>query len=128
VGHRHPNANGGPSPEKPCSRSGRRPGNGLGGLTCVPVRRNTLFVARGAVVVTIRGCDYYAVSSPLGYAILEWYGGGLPAKGDVIVGTFEQYGFQDLYNVTQDQETRVWVEDYWLSAEEAAEKLAENCD
>lgn len=58
---------------------------------------------------------------------LEWYGGSIPRKGDIIVGDFKSYGFRDIYNLTTHSELRVWVEDYWLSGDEAMEKYFEEC-
>ena len=87
-----------------------------------------LYAAKGSVVLVVRGCDYYVVDAPSGFAVLEWFGGNQPQKGDVMAGDFETYGFQDLYNLTRNgAETRVWVEDYWLSRARAVEIIADNC-
>lgn len=84
------------------------------------------WAAKGAVVAVCG--SHYVVSTTMGFAILEWYGGNEPAKGDVIVGDFESYGLKDLYNLQADSETRAYVDDYWLSRDRAAEKFAEKCD
>ena len=97
-------------------------------LVILTLASTTMFAAKGTVVTTIRGCDYYVVSSPLGYAILEWYGGVVPTKGDTIVGDFESYGLKDVYDVTKDAETTVWVEDFFLSSGRAVEKILDKCD
>ena len=86
------------------------------------------FAAKGEVVYKKSGCDYFIVETNMGYALLEWYGGNYPDKGDVIVGNFESYGFKNVYNLTAGSELRVWVEDYWLSKEDALEQYFENCD
>ncbi len=60
--------------------------------------------------------------------MLEWYGGHDPDKGDILVGKFEEYGMQDIYDKTADDNTTVWVEEYLLSKESALEKLVEACE
>jgi hypothetical protein len=40
----------------------------------------------------------------------------------------ESYGSKDIYNLTADSELRVWVEDFWLSKEDAFEKYYEFCE
>jgi len=88
----------------------------------------TAFAAKGEVVYKKSGCDYFIVETNIGYAILEWYGGNDPDEGDIIVGNFESYGFEDIYNLPADSDLRVWVEDYWLSWEDALELYFEHCD
>src|SRR5690606_27497173 len=86
------------------------------------------FAAKGEIVYYKSGCDYFLVETNMGYALLQWYGGYDPSKGDVVAGDFESYGFKDIYNLTADRETRVWVEDYWLSRTRAIEKYFDKCD
>ena len=84
--------------------------------------------AKGIVVLYKSGCSYYIVQTNMGYAILEWYGGNDPSEGDVLVGDFETYGMKDIYNLTADDETTVWVEDFWLSKSRAIEKYYDECN
>ena len=86
------------------------------------------FAARGVVTHRISGCDYYLAATRSGYALLEWYAGYDPDKGDTLVGAFEEYGMHEIYDETSDGETTVWVEDYWLSKDAALEQLAEKCE
>jgi len=89
----------------------------------------TVFTAaKGVVVYYKSGCDYYIVETNMGFALLEWYGGNDPGEGDTLVGDFESYGMKDIYNLTADAETTVWVEDYWLSRDSAIEKYYEKCN
>lgn len=83
--------------------------------------------AKGVVVYIKSGCDYFIVRTASGYALLEWYEGSIPRKGDIIVGDLESYGFKDIYNLTADSDLTVWVEDYWLTRDEAMEKYFEEC-
>jgi hypothetical protein len=83
--------------------------------------------AQGVVVFKKSGCDYYIVETKKGFALLEWYGGNDPDVGDTIVGDFEKYGMKTVHNLTRDKETKGWVEDFWLSKEDAIKKYYEKC-
>ena len=88
----------------------------------------TAFAEKGEVVYIKSSCDYFIVESESGdYVLLEWHGGNIPNKGDIVVGDFESYGFANLYNLTADSELQVWIEDYWLWKEDALEQYFEYC-
>ena len=74
------------------------------------------------------GCDYFIADGPQGYYLLEWYGGHSPSRGDTIAGKLGSYGFKDIYYVNARSNGRVWVDDYLLSRDRAAEKYREKCD
>ncbi len=84
--------------------------------------------AKGIVVYYKSGCDYYIVETNMGYVLLEWYGGNDPSEGDTLVGDYETYGMKDIYNLTADSETKVWVEDFWLSKDSVVEKYYDKCN
>jgi hypothetical protein len=81
----------------------------------------------GVVAVKRTGCDYFMVKTNMGYAVLEWFGGWDPLRGDILVGTFETFGFHDIYDKTAGHSIRVWVDEYWLDQDDAFEKLNEQC-
>jgi hypothetical protein len=83
--------------------------------------------AEGVVVLYKSSCDYFVVETLNGYAILQWYGGSIPNEGDKITGDFESYGMKSVANVTQGNETRVWVEKFWLSRARVIEKFSRRC-
>lgn len=87
----------------------------------------TSFASIGEVVFKKRNCDYFIVETKMGYAILEWYGGTDPYEGDIVVGDFESFGFKDIYDLSLRSDIHVWVEDYWLSKEQALEKYFRLC-
>lgn len=97
-------------------------------LACLFLASASAFAAKGVVVLYKSGCSYYIVETNMGYAILEWYGGNDPSRGDVLAGDFETYGMKDIYNLSADAETKVWVEDFWLSKTRAIEKYYDKCD
>ncbi len=97
-------------------------------LACLLLASASAFAAKGVVVLYKPGCSYYIVETNMGYAILEWYGGNDPSRGDVLAGDFETYGMKDIYNLSADAETKVWVEDFWLSKTRAIEKYYDKCD
>jgi hypothetical protein len=78
------------------------------------------------VLVTVNCSDYFVVD--LGakrYALLEWYGGYRPEKGDTLVGDFSHFGAQDM--TVKGQRLRVYVEDYDLTQDSINGKLADKC-
>lgn len=78
------------------------------------------WAAKGTVVAECG--SKILVSAAYGYSILDLYGLG-PNKGDVIVGSFDSYGMQTLYNLNNDREFKVYVEEYNLSRDDALEKF-----
>jgi len=94
------------------------------GLSMLP---HEVAAARGVVVYKRSGCDYYIVNANRGFALLQWYGGNDPDKGDELAGDFESYGFKTIQNLTRDTETRVWVDDYMLSQSSVVAKYKEKC-
>lgn len=94
-------------------------------ITFVPL---TASAASGIVTHTIDGCDYFVVEADAGFSLLEMYGGPDPERGDEIVGDIESYGVHKIYNKTNDTELSVWVEEFWLSEDDALEELVEECD
>jgi hypothetical protein len=97
-------------------------------VICLVLAHAAAFAAKGVVVLYKPGCSYYIVETNMGYAILEWYGGNYPRRGDVVAGDFETYGMKDIYNLSADAETKVWVEDFWLSKTRAIEKYYDKCN
>lgn len=88
----------------------------------------TSFAAKGVVVYIKNGCSYYIVETNMGYALLQWFGGSSPSRGDVLAGEYESFGMKDIYNITQDSETKVWVDNYWLSKDRVVERYFEKCN
>jgi hypothetical protein len=85
------------------------------------------FAAEAPVVLVTVDChDYFVVD--LGgkrYALLEWYGGYRPEKGDVISGDFSHFGAQDA--VVKGRRLRIYVEDYDLDQDAINDKLGDKC-
>lgn len=84
--------------------------------------------AKGVVVHCKSVCGYYIVETNMGYTLLEWYGGKDPREGDTLVGDYESYGMKDIYNLTADSETKVWVEEFWMSKDSVLEKYYDKCN
>ena len=79
--------------------------------TLLPTLANA---AKGVVVYNKPDCEHYIVQTNLGFALLQWFGGNYPNEGNILVGDFESFGMKDIYNITADAETRVWVEEFGL--------------
>jgi hypothetical protein len=86
------------------------------------------FAADGKVMlVTVKCQDRFVVEmGDKRYAVLEWYGGYRPERGDIVTGNFTHFGVQDM--VVGQRRLRVWVEDYDLTQDQINEKLEEKCD
>ncbi len=91
---------------------------------CLPA---VALAAKGVVVYIKSGCSYYIVETSSGYALLEWFGGSTPSRGDVLAGDYESYGMKNIYNITQDSETKVWVDNFWMSRDRVIERYFEKC-
>jgi hypothetical protein len=79
------------------------------------------------VLVTVDCQDYFVVD--LGgrrYALLEWFGGYRPEKGDVLTGEFDHFGAQDM--TVKGRRLRAYVEDYDLTEDAINDKLADKCN
>ena len=83
--------------------------------------------AEAQVALVTTDCqDYFVVD--LGakrYALLEWFGGYRPEKGDILTGDFVHFGAQDM--AVKGQRLRVYVEDYDLTQDAINDKLADKC-
>lgn len=86
------------------------------------------YAAEGKVMlVTVKCSDLFVVEmGEKRYALLEWYGGYRPEKGDIVTGNFVNFGVQDMY--VGQRRLRVWVSDYDLSQDQINDKLADKCD
>ena len=48
------------------------------------------------------------------------------SRGDEVAGELETSGSHELYNITEDESFSMWIDDYWLSKEQALEWLERN--
>lgn len=74
------------------------------------------------VVATTQGCgDWYVVENSSGFAMLQWFGGTSPVRGDTLVGDIGSFGMKDL--LLNGQSTKAWVEDFMLTRSSVTEKI-----
>jgi hypothetical protein len=85
--------------------------------------------SNGIAIVVYRpsSCDYFILENASGYIVAEWMGSNDPDLGDKITGDFNSFGTRDFYNQTRDTDSRLWIDDYMLSKEEALDKIREQC-
>jgi hypothetical protein len=84
-----------------------------------------------AVVVAATGTecsDYFVVKTGDEYALLEWFSGHVPDKGDKVVGEFNLFGFRNITLQPAGEQIRVYLEDYGLSLDDASDKLNGKCN
>lgn len=87
-------------------------------------------IANGAgatVVYRKSGCDYFILENSQGYIVGEWMGGHDPDEGEVLYGSFNSFGTKTFSN-SSNSESSLWIEDYWLSKEDALEKINDECN
>lgn len=85
--------------------------------------------ARAIVTHRVSGCDYFVIRDANDdYALLEWYGGHDPDKGDALIGSFKQYGMTEIFCATHDEDVEVYIEEYDMSRQEAIKGLYEQCE
>lgn len=83
---------------------------------------------RGTVCLKVFDCDYMIVCLDNGnYSIVEDRE-DVCREGDVLIGEFENNGFDDAYNVTRNRNIRIDVKDSDSSEENARETWEEECD
>ena len=84
--------------------------------------------AEAPVALVTTDChDYFVVDlGGMRYALLEWFGGYRPEKGDMLVGDFSHFGAQDM--TVKGRRLRVYVEDYDLTQDAINDKLADKCN
>ena len=71
--------------------------------------------------------DYFVVSTDDGYALLEWYSGPMPEEDDKVSGEFDRFVAEDISVLPDGNRMHVYVEDYGLSEDDAADKLKQKC-
>src|SRR5688572_24236575 len=83
---------------------------------------------KGAVCFKVGACDYMIVCLKNGnYSVCQDYFDKCD-EGDILVGEFQSYGFTDAYNLTKDDECRIYVEDWEVSNESAMDEWKEECN
>ena len=82
---------------------------------------------RGHVLWT-GGCGgRYAVETPKGQSLLEWYGGIEPKKGDMLSGDLDTRGFKELRIGAGTAKTRAYIDLAMATNAGVAEKLRKAC-
>jgi hypothetical protein len=79
-------------------------------------------------VVTVALVDYrtdwFIISSPKGLALVELWTGSKPIGGQAFFRDVDKYGFVELTSKITGLKIKVYVDDYMMSADQAAKKLA----
>lgn len=64
------------------------------------------------------------IATESGCTVGELYGGYYSLRvDDVVVGELESYGFKDVYCPATRKQSRVWIDNFWLSVDRAADWL-----
>ncbi len=89
---------------------------------------HTVSAGDGIVAAKKSGCDYFVLKTADGHGVAEWNGHHEPTPGDVLRGEFVTGTMKLLQNVTAGAETKVWIEDYPLSENDAMAAYSNACD
>jgi hypothetical protein len=82
---------------------------------------------QGNVVYSNNNCGYYVVETNYGYTVIRNLDGLRTYDGDVMYGSFGNYGSRDFYNYTADVITRGTVVEYDLSYNAAQDLIDYYC-
>lgn len=75
---------------------------------------------------TVPGCKYFVAEQESGYSLVEEWLCFRPSRGDTGYGDISNYGLNEVK--LNGAVCSVYVEDWWLSRNRAAEKLSEKCE
>jgi hypothetical protein len=64
--------------------------------------------------------DHMVFSNNTGFINAEWFG-GLFMEGKLYFGEFGSFGMTDVHDEDGDYVGRVWVDDFWVSNQDATE-------
>ena len=95
-------------------------------LLCLSWSHATL-AGDGIVVVRENGCDYFVMKTADGHGLVEWNGHHQPAAGDVLRGGFTTGSMKLLEDITAGAKTKVWIEEYPLSEQDAMAAYQRAC-
>ena len=83
--------------------------------------------AKGVAVAYPSGCNHYIVETDWDTHSRSGSETATPHEGDILAENFESYGMKTMHILNRDRETRVWVEDCFMSGQSAMEEYLEHC-
>lgn len=84
----------------------------------------TAFASRGHIAYT--NGSIMVIETDYGYSCVELYSYSPMYEGDYVVGNFESYGMHEIHDISMDTSNTVYVDDYWLSSDEAVRWVGNN--
>jgi len=84
--------------------------------------------ASGVVLFNPASCGFFLVETDSGFALMTSKSADDPDEGDILAGEFELRGVARVVNLTTDRQFEVWVEDYWLSEDDAIDLYLGYCE
>ncbi len=73
-------------------------------------------------------CSYLVANGPSGHNLVQWIGGHIPDEFERFIGELGSYGMTTVFFPAADSESEFHVEDYYLSRNDAFEKLDDYCE
>jgi len=93
-------------------------------LFCGVIVSSTASAARGVVAFYNQSSNKIIIATQMGYTCDKVM--HFPRRldrGDVVAGDLESYGTHEIYNLTDDENFSMWIDNFWLSEEQAIDWL-----
>ena len=93
-------------------------------MFCTVMISSTASAARGVVAFYNQSSRKIVIATQMGYTCgkLMDFPIGLN-KGDVVAGDLESFGTHEIYNLTDDENFSIWIDNYWLSEDRVIDWL-----
>ena len=93
-------------------------------LFCAVTISSTASAARGVVAFYNRSSNKIVIATQQGYTCGEVMNFPMRLdRGDVVVGDLESFGTHEIYNLTDDENFSVWIDNFWLSESQVRDWL-----
>ena len=93
-------------------------------MFCVVTISSTVSAARGVVAFYNHSSNKIVIATQMGYTCGEVMNFPMRLdRGDVVAGNLESYGTHEIYNLTDDENFSLWIDNFWLSEEQAIDWL-----
>ena len=93
-------------------------------LFCGVIVSSTASAARGVVAFYNQSSNKIIIATQMGYTCGKVMSVPIMlSRGDVVAGDLESYGTHEIYNLTDDENFSMWIDNFWLSEEQAIDWL-----
>jgi len=98
-------------------------------VTAEQSERTQIEGEEGTVIWDHYGCNYIIIETSIWYVVADKsYGAYSLNIGSRVRGDLIGFGFEDVYDISADDEVRLYLDNYYGSKSSALEKVMEKCD